>query len=215
MTKREKGLSAEDVLQRARLRLDDARLALANYQSQTKVDDRLRSMRYLVRDTREITFALLKLSGVEGIGSKWDEWYAPYSQEMASDPLLRAFVNLRNYYEKQGGVSPGGVIVSIDHLNTKEIRYYFLPPAGASGFFIGDHLGRSGWEISRPNGKIERRYVELPSHWGIRATYRLRENPETHFGQDIRNKPIEDLADLVISYFERMLEDAEAEFSDT
>jgi hypothetical protein len=142
----------------------------------------------------------------------WHEWYSPKQEEMANDPLLVAFKNLRNYYEKQGRQVPGGVGFYIGNLSTREIGFYFLRPMYPAEFFIGDQMGRSGWKIHRPNGEIDYRYVELPESWATTAVYSLEGNPEHHLGVDIRGKTIEELADLVINYLSNLLDETEEEF---
>jgi hypothetical protein len=215
MARRDHDLSPEDVIERARTRLNDAHHELSNYRAHTRPEDKLRSFRQLVIATREVTFALQRMAGVADLGEKWPDWYATYQDEMRGDPLLRAFHQLRDYFAKQGGMSPGGISVHIGHLNTQEIRYYFLEPRWAKGFFIGDRMGRSGWEIQRPGEKTEYRYVDLPARWGIEVSFLLDDPPERHLGQDIRDKPIDELAELVITYFEQLVDAAEAEFTDT
>lgn len=213
MAKEKEILTASQVIERARMRLDDARDSLRDLRTEGRPELRLRAFRRLVRDSREVTFTLQRMSGVDGVGKNvWSDWYSPFQEEMKADPLLRAFHELRNYFEKQGGTSPGPMSVTIGNLNMRELRYYFLQPHGASNFFIGDHLGRSGWEIRLPNGRNEYRYVDLPTRWGVQVSFELRDKPESHLGTDVRGKPLDALAELVISYLDRLLDDAEDAF---
>lgn len=213
MAKRKEQLTPEIVIDRTRTKLEDARHQLEIYRSDTKPENRLRAFRHAVSDAWSSTFSLERMKGLDGDeGTRWETWWNKYAPVLKDDPLCVTFRQLRNYFEKQGGVSPGGVSVSIGSLNTREISWYFFPPRGDADFFIGDHLGRSGWKIRRPNGKVDYRYVELPQQWGIQIDYSLDNAPEVHLGEDIRGKSLVELAELYIDYLESIVDDAEEEF---
>ena len=59
------------------------------------------------------------------------------------------------------------------------------PPEGANGFFIGDNLGGSGWEVYLPDGSTEKYYVamldEIQSQ--IQVNLHFPDPPKRHDGQ--------------------------------
>lgn len=212
MSKSGNSLPPNAVLERVSVRLEDARVALDRFQTLKSPVERLRAFRQFVRDSREVTFALQRMRSAAG--SQFDAWYRPIQDEMRSDPLLQAFKDLRNRIEKQGEVGPGGLSIHVGKLNAKEIRYYFLPPRYAEEFFIGDQLGRSGWEIRRPDGRTEYRYVDLLDQWAVEVEYSFSEEPESHLGQDIRGKSLLEMAEMYWRYLSDLVESAEEEFGE-
>ena len=56
----------------------------------------------------------------------------------------------------------------MQHLDDSEIAALQRnPPLGARVFFIGDHLGGSGWEVELPDGSTGNYYVQLPESMRI------------------------------------------------
>jgi hypothetical protein len=86
------------------------------------------------------------------------------------------------------------------------------PPPGAKGFFIGDQLGGSGWEIEFPDGSIEKYYVQLPSAVRMETTFHFPDPPTLHLGQDIGDTSVPSLARRYLEYLSRLVKDAEQEF---
>ncbi len=89
------------------------------------------------------------------------------------------------------------------------------PPPGAQGFFIGDSLGGSGWEIQLPDGSTEKFYVALPPEIAanISTALHLPKAPGTHLGQPISDTSMHILLGLYLDYMDRLIREAETEFA--
>ena len=89
------------------------------------------------------------------------------------------------------------------------------PPPGAKGFFIGDQLGGSGWEVELPDGTVAKYYVTVPDHLqdNIRIRFHFRDAPRTHGGQVLQDTSVERLAQLYIEYLRNIVAEARAQFS--
>lgn len=110
---------------------------------------------------RSVTLVLQNLRGPAG--SKFDEWYEPWAGRMQDDELCRYFRDLRNEMLKTGRTSVGRSArgrVSVRGGEVEELMRN--PPPGALGFFIGDALGGSGWDVELPDGTRQALYVSLP-----------------------------------------------------
>ena len=91
------------------------------------------------------------------------------------------------------------------------IRHAGPAPPGAKGFFIGDTIGGSGWEIQLPDGSTEKFYVTFPSEISgldMKVQIHLSDVPD-----QFREKPVTDLAEEYLGYLDRMVDDASEEFS--
>lgn len=110
-----------------------------------------------VTSGRSVTFVLQKLRGP--LGEEFDAWYTPIVEELKSDPVAKWFVELRNKIEKEGSHGNAASNLYIGSFNTSEVT----PPPGATAMFLGDHLGRSGWEIGLPDGTITQVFFNIPN----------------------------------------------------
>lgn len=84
-------------------------------------------------------------------------------------------------------------------------------PPGAKSFFIGDHLGGSGWEVELSNGEKQKFYVQIPeNNSGVKVdiTLHLIEAPES-----IREVPIPELAQYYFDHMKAIYSDAREKFS--
>ena len=130
---------------------------------------------------------------------------------MRDNADFRYLYDLRTQLLKEGVL--GGISASahIEHFDTRQLAELPRPP-GASGFFIGDQLGGSGWIVKLEDGSEERFYVELPSHWRMKTwgnfvevsrQLRLRP-PET---------PIDRLLSEYVDYLSRLIVEAKRDFA--
>ncbi len=141
-----------------------------------------------------------------------DEWYATYREQMKSDPLMRYFYELRSAILKEGTLPGLSTRIHIRRLRVPEdLGRLGLPPPNARGFFVGDSLGGSGWEVELPDGSVEKYYVELPFDIGT-VSLHLPEAPRSHLGQEIGDSSLETLSRLYVNYLRRMVESAEERF---
>jgi hypothetical protein len=143
---------AEELLQTAKFGLEDM-----------SRPERARSgMRNAVVFGRNTTWALQNLRGKE---PDFDNWYGLKQKEMRADPLMNYFHNLRTQIEKQAS-TPTGSRGYIKKLSSDDMAQFYPAPPNATGFFIGDSSGGSGWEVVKSDGSIEKYYINLPSDIG-------------------------------------------------
>lgn len=155
---------------------------------------------------REVTRILQRLRSHE---SEFDEWYSVNVEKMENDPLLKYLYRLRNDVLKEGKM-PVSSAVYVKYFDMTMLAQIPKPP-NASGFFIGDKYGGSGWHIKLPDGTTEKFYINLP--WDIvEASVHFRDMPEKHLGKNIRGMSIEQVCELYIEYLERMINDATNRF---
>jgi hypothetical protein len=191
--------SIKDVLQAAEDRLNTAKFGLRDMGD----PERSRSGLYnAVVFGRMVTFALQNLRGVV---SNFDDWYGPKQQELRSDPLMRYFHDLRTEIEKKT-TRHTATSVYIPSLNPNDLRRFPRPP-GATGFFIGDQNGGSGWEIKRADGSIEKYYVELPPSMA-QVTLHLPNAPDPYKGL-----PARELVQRYLHSLEMLVAEARQRFS--
>jgi hypothetical protein len=157
---------------------------------------------------RAVTLVLQNLRSTE---KKFDEWYGGYQKQMEKDELMRYFVTLRNNIEKRGKISTSVTIHNLTLRMPGDLLRLAPPPPGATGFFIGDQLGGSGWEVKRPDGSVEKYYVALPSEIAS-VTLHFPDPPVTHLGQRILDTSIENLCKLYLEYLRRVLDAAKTKF---
>lgn len=109
---------------------------------------------------RSVTFVIQNLKSIVGV-DRFEKWYAPYQDQMRSDPLMKYFVEARNNLEKQGRLDVS-VSADIHSLNFSDIDKLEAPPFEATSFFIGDSDGGSGWVMDLGNGDSIKYYVNIP-----------------------------------------------------
>jgi len=154
---------------------------------------------------RMVTFALQNLRGV---ADGFDEWYSAKQEEMKQDPLMKYFYDLRTDIEKQTNrhTAPLTHIKSFDP--GQDMRRFQPAPPGATGFFIGDQNGGSGWDVKLADGTIQKYYVDLPPDIG-EVTVRLPKAPEP-----FANVPAHQLVEKYLSYLDGLVAEAKARFGD-
>ncbi|TFV82051.1 hypothetical protein E4V99_14045 [Microbacterium sp. dk485] len=92
----------------------------------------------------------------------FNSWYEPRTAALGEDPRFRRLYKVRTEILHKAQVSPTASLY-IEHLNFADLaRLQTNPPPGATGFFMGDSSGGSGWTVDLGDGRTERYYVELP-----------------------------------------------------
>ncbi|MHA1337980.1 MAG: hypothetical protein ACTSPW_19945 [Promethearchaeota archaeon] len=169
---------------------------------------KLSGLRNLVVFGRAVTNVLQNLRSTE---PDFDAWYEKYREEMKNDPLMKYFYKLRSKILKKGLLETS-THVYIRQLQTPEdLTRFGPPPPNAKGFFIGDELGGSGWEVQLPDGSIKKYYVELPQDIGF-VSLHFPDAPKYHLGQEINDTSIPNLAKLYIDYLRRLVMAAKEKF---
>ena len=168
-------------------------------------------LRNLVVFGRAVTNVLQNLKSVVGEGV-FDKWYGPIQEDMKQDEVLRFFYVMRSEILKEGTLR---TTTSVQlNLNGKELAPLLSnPPRHAKGFFIGDNLNGSGWEVELPDGTTEKYYITLPASIQIIAKFHFRDAPVSRKGEIISDNSAESLAELYIDSLRSLLEKAQAEFN--
>jgi hypothetical protein len=149
--------SAQEIVSEAEQRLLVAKYGLEDIRSRP---GRVRSgLANVIVFGRAVTFGLQHLRGVV---ADFDAWYIPLQEAMRKHPVMSYFHGLRNKIEKEAKAVPIKTAFHISHLRFPQD--FGDPPPGASGVFVGDAEGGSGWFIETSEGSTEKYYIEVPSH---------------------------------------------------
>ncbi len=157
---------------------------------------------------RSVTLVLQTMRKVDR--ERFDSWYAPFQKEMNSEPLFAYFRELRNTILKEGPPSPS-TSVYVRSFSTNDLSR-FPRPAGATGFFIGDQLGGSGWKVQLPDGTTAKYYVTMPEDMGIKTSWHLPDPPTEFRGSPLVEQSVEFLARVYLHYLSDLVHAAESEF---
>ena len=209
----DKQRAIRDVLQRTSETLETAKFGLNDFLSHD-ARRKMPGLRNLIVFGRAVTNVLQNLRTYDRV--RFDQWYGPLRSEMDQDPLLKFVYNLRSEILKEGKIGIGGSSTHISYLNTGDLMRSLPPsPVGATSFFIGDHLGGSGWEVPQPDGSIEKYYVALPEGSGITTRMHFTNPPSRHLGEDLIETSTESIATLYFGYLSNLVVKAYEEFMPT
>lgn len=198
--------SISEVLVRTEQTLETAKHGFDDLVSKNKVR-RFTGLRNLIVFGRSVTFVLQNLKSVVG-KDRFDSWYEPHQESMKQDVVMKYFVKLRNELEKQGRL-PVSSSARIHNFSSDMISKYKQPP-GTVGFFIGDQLGGSGFEVELPDGSKEKYYVEIPSSVA-EVTQHFNELPVPD-DNELKAQTIEQLSEYFLNTLEALLDNARKEF---
>ncbi|MCF2848867.1 hypothetical protein NH514_16325 [Pseudoalteromonas sp. ACER1] len=198
--------SISEVLVRTEQTLETAKHGFDDLVSKNKVR-RFTGLRNLIVFGRSVTFVLQNLKSVIG-KDRFDSWYEPHQESMKQDVVMKYFVKLRNELEKQGRL-PVSSSARIHNFSSDMISKYKQPP-GTVGFFIGDQLGGSGFEVELPDGTKEKYYVEIPSSVA-EVTQHFNELPVPD-DNELKAQTIEQLSEYFLNTLEALLDNARKEF---
>lgn len=152
------------------------------------------------------------LQNLRHIEPEFENWYEKYRVEMAFDPLMKYFWDLRSEILKEGKLSLGNSALINFNMPYDFARIPPPPPnAKVRSFFMGDRLGGSGYEIEQADGSIDKYYVDIPSDI-IKTSLHFPNPPKTHLGHDLSSCSVESLARLYLDYLQKMVKDANVRF---
>lgn len=202
--------SAADVLGKTRQMLDTTQLGLNDLKT-WDASRRPTGLLNVATFGRSVTLVLQNMRTIDRAG--FDAWYAPYLKEMADDPLLQYFKNLRNEILKEGPPQMGTRGMSLGHFDSDMMREYekHMPP-GAEGFFVGDAWGGTGWAVSLPDGTHQPYYVEPLEGMGLKTWVNMPNAPTEHLGKPLPDQDVVTLCTAYVEYLTRVVEAAEAHF---
>jgi hypothetical protein len=120
----------------------------------------------------------------------FEEWYRPRVIEMQADPLLRYLYSLRSEILKKGADRTSTSVKIKSFSFPIDMAQFGPPPANASGFFIGDRNGGSGWEVKLPDGSVAVYYAELPEGIGA-VDVLLSDAPTQHLGRALADRRVQ------------------------
>ncbi|EDM83550.1 hypothetical protein [Limnobacter sp. MED105] len=194
------------IIQKAEETLQTARFGYEDLTSGNRYR-RYTGLRNLVVFGRSVTFVIQNLKTPVG-SDRFDAWYQPIQEKMKSDVLMKYFVTLRNEILKQGKL-PLSTSASVN-FSSSDMAKLGTPPPGASGFFIGDQTGGSGWEIELQDGTKEKYYVELPESIA-KVRQHFSELPVPN-DDDLKKKSIEELCEYYLKELEGVVDEARKTF---
>lgn len=199
------GKSVREILERTEETLFTASLGVEHTRG-TDPKTRIAGLRNVVVFGRAVTNVLQNLRSVD---TGFDDWYQPHVEAMRNDKLMRYFYQLRSQILKQGALPvSSSVTLSGDPM---VVFAHFKPPPRAKGFFIGDNIGGSGWEVETEDGVTEKFYVQLPPDLpGLRSdvNIHLPDAPE-----EFRSIPVPALCEAYLEKLSVLLSDAKARYT--
>ena len=148
---------------------------------------------------RSVTLVLQNLSGK---APGFAEWYLPYRESMAADPVLKYFVEVRNEILKQGKLETGRSIRNF-HLN--DAYNMGDPPPNYKSIFIGDEYGGSGWIVELPDGSEVKYYAKPPA--GVIQSDLIFEAIPARFNEAIGTRSIRSMAEEYLTLLTKIVAD--------
>ena len=201
--------TTQQILEDAQRALDTAELGYESFKKQSK--NRLSGLMNVAVFGVSVTCVLQNLRSVQ---PEFDKWYEPYKLQMAADPLMKYFWNLRSEILKEGKLQLGSHAVL--NLNVSpSTSFDRIPPpppnVKVKSFFMGDRLGCSGYEIEQADGSINKYYVKVPKVI-LKTSLHFPDSPKTHLGHCLSDYSVENLSRLYLDYLKKMVDDAKARF---
>ncbi|HEX3133870.1 MAG TPA: hypothetical protein VHX44_09855 [Planctomycetota bacterium] len=142
-------------------------------------DRKLSGLRNAIVFGRQVTFVMQTMRGrLPG----FEQWYAPFQEEMKHDPLMAYFVQLRNEIEKEGKLTTN-TMVSFADFTPAAVYEHSPPPPGTTQLCIGDQLGRSFYIVPQPDGNDIKYFISLPSEI-VSSNIMLDKVPMVHLGSE-------------------------------
>jgi hypothetical protein len=200
--------SMQDILAASKQMLTNAQMGLRNVKSADPTQ-RVPGLHNVIVFGRAVTIALQRLrSVVEG----FDEWYGEALP--AKDPLLIYMNRARNAILKQAETPRLSTHVVVRNFDGNPSRMFSgEPPQGATGVFVGDLLGGSGWLVRLPDGTQETYYAELSPFFEGTVTLHFQNGPTEFMGQPVTDSTVAGIASSYVAMLERVITEAEHRFS--
>jgi|FLOH01.1.fsa_nt_gi hypothetical protein len=195
----------KEILDRTLETLQTAQLGLADMKDASR-HRRNPGLRNVIVFGRSVTFVLQNLRGKD---ARFEEWYLAKQTAMKADPIFLYFLEARNNLEKQGRLNVS-TSLKLNSFSSADMARFEPRPPGATGFFIGDNLGGSGWEIELPNGAKEKYYMEIPSDIG--QVSQVFSDTRTEKSEVLADRSVDDLAGEYLKKLSNIVDDARKTF---
>jgi len=160
---------------------------------------------------RAVTNVLQNLRSVQ---PDFDDWYTPVQKELENTPLMKFFYNLRTEILKKGEVGVSNRVHIKSFTFPVDMAKFGKPPTNARGFFIGDSVGGTGWEVEVSPGVVETYYVELPTEIGAAGLY-FRNAPGVDGSKDPQQGDVVRLCGQYVAAIAEILRRADERFGST
>jgi hypothetical protein len=195
-----------EILRRAKDTLETARAGLKDVEGHPS--RRLTGLRNLVVFGRAFTNVLQNLRSTE---SNFDAWYAPHQQQLAADPMMKFFYDLRTRILKRGETGVGAFTHLKSFQPSRDMARFGPSPPNAKGFFIGDQAGGTGWQVEVSPGVVEPYYVDLPSDIGSAGLF-FTDAPSRISGSPPTEAEVTRLCTYYLAHLDRLYRAAVQEF---
>lgn len=164
---------------------------------------------------RSVTMAIQTMGSVD---PGFEDWWKPYQQKMAKDPLMRYFNSRRTDVIHKGALSTQTSTVigeqgPVDMGALMRELSRFAPPNTISTFFGEGKTGGNGWVVQLPDGSEEKVYFSLPESVDITSTLHLSNPPREHDGHQITDTSIANLGSLYLTTLRWIVEEFETRFA--
>ncbi|MHB1210399.1 MAG: hypothetical protein ACYC1I_11950 [Acidimicrobiales bacterium] len=153
----------------------------------------------------------LTMQTIKSYVSGFNEWWRPFQDEMADDPLMVYFNQARVDVIHQGALKTSTSLVigsngPVDLGSLMQELSRHAPP-NTVGTFLGEgSTGGNGWEVMMPDGSKSRIYFNLPDDVDIQTTLHLPNPPTVHFGKPIVDTSVANLGCLYVESLRNLVE---------
>jgi hypothetical protein len=160
----------------------------------------------------------LTMQTMKSVDPSFEEWWQPYQEKMANDPLMKYFNKSRTDILHEGELPTVNytVIGQEGFVNLGEITQELNrhAPPNTVGTFLGDQLGGNGWQVRMADGSIQHVYFELPEGLDIESGLQLPNPPKEHDDEPITDTSIANLGRLYVETLTEIADKFIARFSD-
>jgi hypothetical protein len=201
-------LNRQQVVARTTEMLEMAKTGLRDVLSPDPSRTRAGAMNMLTYG-RSVTFTM---QTIKGLDPDFEDWWRPYQEAMAADPLMAYCNDARVAVVHKGHLTSSNVtrIGMNAPVNLGELQRRLMAnaPPGTTGMFLGDHLGGNGW-IVEGVGHV---YFELPDDLDVQSGLEFENPPVEHDGQPITDASIGHIGQLYIDKLSQVVDGFKARY---
>lgn len=164
---------------------------------------------------RSVTMAIQTMKHTD---AGFEDWWKPYQEKMAADPLMRYFNTTRTEVLHEGELTvsvettigkdgPVDIAALVTELGEN------APPNTISTFFGEGRTGGNGWIVRMPDGSEDHVYFDLPAEAGVETVVRLPNPPTHHDGKPLSDTSVATLGEIYVATLRRVVKEFEARFA--